>query len=242
MNKFLGAAGAVALFHLLSFPLAAGERIYTAGSASECSALFTLDSAAAQMKKDTPYPASAKPPAAPEDHKIAASAPLSGREKWRFYLRSTYGPVSVGSSLILAGIKQAQPDVPEWGGGMQGYGKRFGSSFGQNAINRSIRMALNGLFREDPRYLPSGGSGYFHRSLDAVHQEFWVRKDSGGSRIAFSRFAGIFGAACIATRWSPESYRTASVCLTSGMISLGLDTAKNVFYEFWPDVRKRLHH
>jgi hypothetical protein len=242
MCKLLGAARASAFIYLLCYPLAAGDLLSCSTDASDGFAIFTPDPAAPRPMSDRTYPEATKLPGAPQDLTTARPVPLSGREKWRFYLRTTYGPASVGSSLLLAGIKQAQPDVPEWGGGMEGYGKRFGSSFAQKAINRSIRMGLNGLFKEDPRYLPSERSGYLNRTLDAVHQTFRVQRDSGGTRIAFSRFAGIFGAACITYQWYPESYRATSECLTSGVISLALDTAKNIFHEFWPDVRKRLHH
>jgi hypothetical protein len=242
MSKLLGAARTIAFICLLSFPLRAGDIAANVSDTPPRFALFTPDPAASQQKSGQASPANAGPQILSPEPAIAWPAPLSGSEKWKYYIRSTYGPISVGSSLLLAGIKQAQASVPEWGGGMEGYGKRFGSSFGQKAISRSIRIGLNSLLREDPRYLPSGRTGYLNRTIYAVEHTFLARKDAGGNRIAFSRFAGTFGAACIAKQWYPESYRTVSECLTSGVVSLGLDSAKSVFYEFWPDVRKRLRH
>jgi hypothetical protein len=169
-------------------------------------------------------------------------APLTGSEKWHYYLRSTYGPKSFGYTIAGAGIKQAQGSVPEWGGGMEGYGKRFASSFGQKVVNRSIRIGLKGLLHEDPRYFASGRSGIWSRTLYAVGQTFVSHKDAGGARFAYSRFAGSFGAAYVSRQWYPDSYHTTSDYLTSGFESVGIDAAKNVFSEFWPDIRRLLHH
>lgn len=168
--------------------------------------------------------------------------PMSGREKWDYYLKSSYGVRSIFSSIVGAGIKQAQGTVPEWGGGMEGYGKRFGSSFAQKAINRSIRISLNGLLHEDPRYFASNRSGIWSRSLYAIGQVFLVHKDAGGTRIAYSRFAGNFGAAYISRQWHPDSYHTTGDYLGSGFRSLGVDAAKNIFSEFWPDIKRLIHH
>ncbi len=169
-------------------------------------------------------------------------APMTGREKFRYYLRSTYGPKSIGYTIAGAGIKQAEGSVPEWGGGMEGYGKRFASSFGQKVVNRSIRIGLDGLLHEDPRYFASGRSGIWSRALYAVGQTFVVHKDAGGTRIAYTRFAADFGAAYVSRQWHPDTYHTTSDYLTSGLSSIGIDAAKNVWSEFWPDIRRLLHH
>ena len=169
-------------------------------------------------------------------------APLTGGEKFHFYLRSTYGPASFGYTALGVGISQAQGTVPEWGGGMEGYGKRFASSFGQKVINRSVRIGLQGLFHEDPRYFASGRSGIWSRTMYAASEAFWVRKDSGGDRIGYTRFIGDFSAGYLSRQWCPDSYHTTGDYLTAGFESLGIEAAKNVWSEFWPDIRRMLHH
>jgi len=166
---------------------------------------------------------------------------MTGSEKFHYYLQSTYGPRSFAYTALSSGIKQAQGSPTEWGGGLEGYGKRYASSFGQKAINRSIRIGLQSLLHEDPRYQPSGHSGFWNRTLSATGQAFFVYKDQGGTRIGYTRFAGNFGAAFISRQWHPDSYRTTGDCLISGFTSIGIDAAKNVFSEFWPDIRKMFH-
>lgn len=166
--------------------------------------------------------------------------PMTGKEKGVYYLKTTYGPGSLAYTAFGAGIKQAQGSVYEWGGGMEGYGRRYASSFGQKAISRSIRHGLGALLHEDPRFLPSSRSGVWKRTLDATRQVFFAHKDGGGQRIAYSRFAGTFGAAYISRQWRPERYHGAEDVLSAGFTSLGIDAAKMLFSEFWPDIKKRL--
>jgi hypothetical protein len=168
--------------------------------------------------------------------------PLTGSEKWHYYLRSTYGPASFGYTALGTGISQAQDSTPEWGQGMEGYGKRYGSSFGQKVVDRSVRIGLQGLFHEDPRFFASGRSGIWSRAVYAASEAFWSRKDSGGTRVGFTKFIGAFSAAYVSRQWHPDSYHTTSDYLTAGLQSIGISAAKNVWSEFWPDIRRLLHH
>ena len=167
-------------------------------------------------------------------------SPTKGHSTFRFYLKSTYGPTAIMSSMAGSGIRQAWDSVPGWGQGMEGYGKRFASSFAQKAVKRSLHFAIGSLLRENPRYLASGRSGIWKRTLYAIGATFVSQKNSGGSRPAYSRFAGAFGAAIISRRWHPESNRAVLDCFTAGTISIGLDVAGSVFSEFWPSLKKLL--
>jgi hypothetical protein len=168
--------------------------------------------------------------------------PLTARGKFSHYLRSTYGPASFGYSFAGSWINQARDTVPEWGQGMEGYGKRFGSSYGQKVVKDSIRLGLVEMLHEDPRYFASGRSGIWQRTEYAIGQTFISHKDSGGTRLAYSRFLSGFAASYVAHQWYPDAYHTTGDYLVGGGISFGLDVAKNVWSEFWPDVRRRLHH
>lgn len=169
-------------------------------------------------------------------------APMMGHEKFRYYLRSTYGPASFSYTALGTGIKQAQGSVREWGGGMEGYGKRYASSFGQKVVDRSVRIGLQGLLHEDPRYFASGRSGIWSRTIYAASEAFWVRTDSGGARPAFTRWVAHFSAAYISRRWRPDSYHSTSDYITSGLSSIGIDAAINIWSEFWPDTKRMLRH
>ncbi|MBP1622204.1 MAG: hypothetical protein H6Q07_224 [Acidobacteria bacterium] len=166
--------------------------------------------------------------------------PLTGSEKFRYYLRHTYGPESTLFILAGSGINQARDAVPEWGQGMEGYGKRLASAYGRRAVRNSIQHGLGALLHEDPRYFSSGQTGIWGRSLYAAGRVFVAQKDDGGIRPAYSRFIGAFGASYISRQWHPESYHTPEDYIASGAATIGFDMVRNVLYEFWPDIKKKL--
>jgi hypothetical protein len=244
MQKFTGVFAALFAICFLSFPAKAEDSSIAGQSNSYWKfAAFPSNPAGSNQTTNSPTPsANSQTRGSLPRVSTVQPAPLAGREKWHYYLRSTYGPKSFGYTIAGAGIKQAQGSVPEWGGGMEGYSKRFASSFSQKVVNQSIRIGLNGLLREDPRYFASGRSGIWSRTLCAAGQTLVSHKDSGETRFAYSRFAGDFGAAYVSRQWHPDSYHTTGDYLTSGFSSVGIDAAKNIFSEFWPDIRKWLHH
>ena len=168
----------------------------------------------------------------------SGTIPLTAEEKLGYLLASFYDVTSILSSAAGAATKQMRDSVPEWGQGMEGYGKRFASSYGRKAIRRSIQVGIGILMHEDPRYFPSKSSGIWQRSLYAVSRTFVSNKDGGGIRPGYSKFIGTFSGTYISRQWYPEKYRTVSEYFTSFAISFGVDGGRNVFNEFWPDVKR----
>ncbi|MBN2318218.1 MAG: hypothetical protein JXR49_04040 [Acidobacteria bacterium] len=162
---------------------------------------------------------------------------MSGREKLDFYLDATFGLKPILSSAATSTLKLTINSTPEWGQGIEGYGIRFASSVGRRIIKNSIHHGLGGLLREDPRYLASGRSGIWQRSFYAVGQTFIANKDSGGRRFAYSGLSGTLGGIFISRQWYPERSRTGEEYMISIATSLGYDAGKNVFREFWPDIK-----
>ena len=166
-------------------------------------------------------------------------SPLTNGEKFHLYLKSTVEPISFFASAFSAGYNQAVDSVPEWGQGMSGYGKRFASSLGQGEVDKTVRSSLKILLREDPRFFYSNKQGVRARTLHALGETFVAHKDSGGTRPDYSSFVGIASSLYISRQWRPENERTAEEYIKSAAISIGVQSAKNVFMEFWPDIRKK---
>jgi len=172
---------------------------------------------------------------------IKAPALTTG-QKLRLYATSTYGPTSLLRAGIGAGYGQATDSTPEWGQGMEGYGKRYASRFAQHVVKRTIQFGVGAMLHEDPRYYYSGRTGFLPRASYAVTHTFMTRRDDGTEAPAYGRFAGAFGAGLISRTWHPESSRTVGNGLRSGAVSLGLDVGFRTFHEFWPDVRRVVLH
>ena len=167
-------------------------------------------------------------------------SPLSPGKKFYFSVKSTFSPVSIFASTFSAGYNQAVDSVPEWGQGMEGYGKRFASSFGQKVVDNTVGSSLKILLREDPRYFYSNRRNIRNRILHALGETFVAHKDSGGTRPGYSYFAGVASGVYVSHQWRPESSRTAADYAQSVAVSIGEQSAKNVFMEFWPDIKKKL--
>jgi len=166
-------------------------------------------------------------------------SPLTPDDKIHLYLKSFVDPISILGGAFSSGFNQAIDSVPEWGQGMEGFGKRFASSRGQKAVDQTVRYSLKIFLREDPRYFYSDRQGVRIRTLHAIGETFVAHKDSGGVRPNYSWFAGAASGVYVSRQWHPERDRTAAKYVQGVAISIGVQAAKNVFLEFWPDIKKK---
>ena len=90
---------------------------------------------------------------------------------------------------------------------MKGYGKRYASSFGQNAIQQTVTYGLDEAFGLDTGFQKSKHEGFGARAKDALIQNLTSRTKSGGRVISVPRFAGVYSGAIIAHEtWYPDRY------------------------------------
>ena len=67
----------------------------------------------------------------------------SERERFRRYILSTVGPWRLARTAASAGVDQWRDQPEEWGQGAKGFGKRYASGFGQNAIQQTVTYGLD---------------------------------------------------------------------------------------------------
>jgi hypothetical protein len=214
-----------------------------------CVAVLAVNPVRAQDPAQTQDPAQVPPSQLPRGNAspVAAVNPsvpyhsLDGHEKRSYYFRSTYGPVAVVKSLASSAWSQARDSNPEWGQGMEGYGRRFASKFGQHVVKRSFSQGLGAMLHEDPRYFVSERPGLLPRAGHAVAWTFMTRKDEGGYKFGDAKLAGTLAASLISRTWHPEESRNVRSGFENFGMSLAIDAGWNLFKEFWPDVRRRLH-
>src|SRR5512140_3185087 len=70
------------------------------------------------------------------------------------FVKQTSGRGAIVRAAANAGIQQARNSPHEWGGGIAGYGKRFGSSFGGHIVKNSIKYPVASLRHEAIGYHP----------------------------------------------------------------------------------------
>ena len=158
--------------------------------------------------------------------------PPTPRERFRRYVRNTIGPFALLRAGLSSGISQARDNPPEWGQGMEGYGKRFASSMGRIAIQETVDYGLSEALRVDDTFETSNKNGFFPRLRDALVQNITTRKRNGRRVISIPRFVSVYTAGIIpAVTWYPDRFRVPDG-LRAGTVSLGLGFATNALREF----------
>ena len=211
-----------------------------------CVAIFFSASLRAQQSEDLPDMPTVRPATDAtadigESSSISRSSP-DFRERFRIYKRSFTKPESFIGPLLGAGVGQARNTPPEWGQGAQGFAERAASGYARSVISRTIALGVATLDGEDSRYVPSHQSGVWRRGWYATTRTFLSSAPGGGNMPAFSRFAGVYGAAFIANSWEPSSQRDSRHALQRGSTALLSSVGWRIFEEFWPDVRRKVLH
>ena len=156
----------------------------------------------------------------------------SHEERFKRYLKSTIGPFSLVRTGISAGLNQWHDSPEEWGQGMKGYGKRYASGFGRNAIQQTVTYGLDEAFHLDTGFERSKREGFGARLKDALLQNVTSRTRSGKRVISAPRFVGVYTGAIVAHEtWYPERYSYKDG-LRSGSITLLTGFGINLFREF----------
>lgn len=129
------------------------------------------------------------------------------RERFNRYLKSTIGPFRLVWGAGAAGIDQWRDHPEEWGQGMKGFGRRYASNLGQNAIQQTVTYGLDEAFGLDTGFKKSTREGFGARLKDALVQNVTSRTKSGKQVVSVPRFAGAYSGGIISrATWYPERY------------------------------------
>ncbi len=166
--------------------------------------------------------------------------PLGAGEKFKVTARGVFDPFEFVFIGFVAGINQASDSNPSYGQGMQGYAKRYGTAYADNAIENFMASAVfPSLLHQDPRYYQLGRGGFWRRAEHAVGRVLVTRSDSGQSQLNYSELGGGFAAAAISTySYHPQSERGFGNVVSVWGSQMGWDTVTYMIKEFWPDLRK----
>ena len=125
---------------------------------------------------------------------------------------------------------------------MGGIRQAYASSVGRGIVRETVSSGGDAIFKTDPRIYQSDSTGFAPRLRDALVQVIVARTDSGKRVPAFANVGSAFAAGQVSTLWLPRNDAHFSDGLVyAGVMLLG-DAGRNVFREFWPDVRRKLHH
>jgi hypothetical protein len=158
---------------------------------------------------------------------------MQAKQKFQLSVRSIIDPVSFLIVAGIAGAEQYQNVFPEYGGGIEGYGKRYGAALA-NHVSATLlcRAVYPSMFHQDPRYFYKGKGAIRSRAFYAMSAAVMTRTDDGRWKPNYSNVLGNFSAAAISNLYYPEADRGASLVLFNGLANTGADAAANLIREF----------
>lgn len=129
------------------------------------------------------------------------------RQRFNSYVKSSVGPFRLGYTAFTAGVNQWRDHPEEWGQGMEGYGKRYASSLGQNVIHQTITYGLDMGLGLDTGFEKSNREGFGPRMKHALLENITSRTRSGKRVISVPRLTGVYASAFISREaWYPDRY------------------------------------
>lgn len=168
--------------------------------------------------------------------------PLSRHCKFELVLRQSYSPYTFASAAFDATWAQMWGQWPQYGGGMQGWGKRLGTTLADVESRRFIqRFVLATVLHEDPRYFPSEKNGLVGRAWYAATRVLVTRDDNGWNVLNRSELLGASLTSALQNTYYPRPDRTFGATMNRFLGALSGDATANILHEFTPDLKRLFH-
>ena len=159
--------------------------------------------------------------------------PMGAKQKFQLSFRSIIDPVSFLTVAGIAGAEQYKNVFPGYGGGIEGYGKRYGAALANHVSGTLLgKSCLSFDLSSRPTLLLQGEGQYRSRALYAISAAVITRGDDGRWKPNYSRVLGNFSAAAISNLYYPASDRGASLFVRNGLAGMGAAAVSNLIREF----------
>ena len=162
--------------------------------------------------------------------------PLSGKGKFKLYLRQNFDYSSLIMSGIGAGFSQATDSPKQFGQGGIGYGRRYwhvyADAIGSNFFTNFL---VPTLAHQDPRYYSLGHGGVLRRTGYAVSRLFVIKSDAGNWTFNISEPLGNGMGAALANAYYPSSLTGWTHTYQRWAMQFAIDAGGNLLKEFWPN-------
>ena len=161
------------------------------------------------------------------------AAPMTSKQKFKLAGHSVLDPVSFATRFILTGVEHKRNTYVGYGQGFDGFGQRYGATFGDSGFARIIGSALlPSITHQDPRYFYKGTGTFKQRAIYAMSRSVVTRNDKGQSRPNISKIGGAFAAGAISTLYKPDGANGPSIILYTGLVETAGNAIDNLIREF----------
>jgi len=166
--------------------------------------------------------------------------PITGRERWKWFLQSTIGPQSLAAGVFSSGFGTASNSPKEYGGTWEGFGSRYGMRLTGVSTGNAMEAGIGALWGEDPRYFRAPGRPFGRRVQNIVKMTFVARRQNGNFASAYARYVATAGNNVLSNTWRVDSEADAQHAAVRTLLGFVGRMGSNAFQEFWPDVRRRI--
>ncbi len=165
---------------------------------------------------------------------------LKLKDKFLLFVEDSFDPVTFLATGVNAGIDQALDTDPSFGQGAEGYGRRYGGEFIDQASSTFFKdFAYPWLFSEDPRYYRLAHGTGRRRFLHALRHAVVAHRDNGESMFNFSEWFGTVSGVALSNTYHPDNQRGFSPAAQRVGYSVLQDMGSDVLREFWPEISRK---
>jgi len=146
-------------------------------------------------------------------------------------------PATFGFSMFVALLGQAQGSHGAYGGGIGGYGKRFGQNYADTFDGAFWGNAvLPAVLHQDPRYFRLGSGPPMHRILYALSTNVRAKHDGTGKwEPNYSNLIGNLISGGISNVYLPADERGVDSTFEGAFLVTAEGGIGSMLEEFWPD-------
>jgi hypothetical protein len=174
--------------------------------------------------------------------KEAPLVSLSGYQREALFIRQTFTTPGIYiKSTLLSLFDQANGTPYEWGGGVQGYGRREASIYARSSIQNVFSTLGNAALQYEPRYDRCRCVGLGLRTKHALIRTFLTYNQTEKElRPQFALYGAALGAGMLSSVWKPKGKLWTEGY--SGVLSqAGYGMLSNWIGEFAPEIRRKLN-
>jgi len=169
-------------------------------------------------------------------------SPITPKQKITIALKDSFDYPLMGVGAAYAGLYQLEDSHPQFGQGVKGYLRRFGTSYCDQVVgNMMTEGVLPIAFHEDPRYFRLGEGRIRHRVWYALTRIVVTRTDTGAKTFNFAEVVGNGVAAGVGLSYYSDD-RDVHDYLQNWGTQLATDAVSQVLKELWPDIKHRYFH
>ncbi len=166
---------------------------------------------------------------------------LSAKQKLQLSVNDSLSLAAVGGALFSAGLGQARDNLPGYGQGAEGFGKRFGAAMGTSASTQFFGTFLFAtVFEQDPRFFVRENLSLRQSLVYGLRRTLITRTDQGQETLNTSGLLGPLASQGLANTYLPDDERTAARTFQRYGTYLALRTGVNLAKQYWPTIFKGL--